>query len=107
MIIALVILAAALGTWSVKSNTTLGLFQSAVLGLLCVVPFLSGLLVDALNLLVSLMFRLAFALAGTSAEELKREAILRKIQDSLPVGKKVEVRVEKDLTKKDDSDTLN
>jgi len=68
--IILVLVAAGFAIGSVKINTTFGWFQSTVLGLLCVIPFLLGLIVDALQFGVAMLFRLAFALGGTSSSEL-------------------------------------
>jgi len=79
MIISIVlVLTGIMGIASVKINTTLGWFQSTILGLLCVVPFLLGLIVDALQFGVALLFRLAFALGGSSTNELILSALTKK-----------------------------
>jgi len=67
-----------MATLSVKQNTTYGWFQSTVLGLLCTVPFVLGLIVDALQFGVSLLFRLAFALGGSSTSELIASHLTKK-----------------------------
>lgn len=76
--IILVLVTAGFAIGSVKMNTTYGWFQSTVLGLLCVIPFLLGLIVDALQLGVAMLFKLAFALGGSSTTELITSHLTKK-----------------------------
>ena len=95
--IILVLVVAALAGFSIKQSTTYGWFQSTVLGLLCAVPFIAGLIVDALNFLVSLSFRLAFGLGGTSSSELIAPHLTKK-------GAFAKVVIKGDESKKDPND---
>jgi hypothetical protein len=76
--IILVLVAAGFAIGSVKINTTFGWFQSTVLGLLCAIPFLLGLIVDSLQFGVAMLFRLAFALGGTNTSELITSHLTKK-----------------------------
>lgn len=76
--IILVLVVAIIAVTSIKKNTTYGLFQSTVLGLLCVVPYLLGMIVDALQFGVAMLFRLAFALGGSSTTELITSHLTKK-----------------------------
>lgn len=74
----LVIVVAGFAVASVKMNTTYGWFQSTVLGLLCTIPFLLGLIVDALQFGVAMLFRLSFLLGGSSTDELIQSHLTKK-----------------------------
>jgi Na+-translocating ferredoxin:NAD+ oxidoreductase RnfD subunit len=76
--IILVLVVAIIAVTSIKKNTTYGLFQSTVLGLLCVIPYLLGMVVDALQFGVAMLFKLAFALGGSSVEELIESHLMKK-----------------------------
>ena len=76
--IILVLVVAGFAIGSIKINTAYGWFQSTALGLLCVIPFLLGLIVDALQLGVAMLFRLAFALGGSSTEDLIKSHLMKK-----------------------------
>jgi len=76
--IILVLVVAIIAVTSIKKNTTYGLFQSTVLGLLCVVPYLLGMITDALQFGVAMLFKLAFALGGSSTEELIASNLTKK-----------------------------
>jgi|TARA_R110000851_G_scaffold34877_4_gene92315 hypothetical protein len=76
--IILVLVVAGFAIGSIKINTAYGWFQSTALGLLCVIPFLLGLIVDALQLGVAMLFRLAFALGGSSMDELIASNLTKK-----------------------------
>jgi len=77
MIVVLLVVAI-IAVTSIKKNTTYGLFQSTVLGLLCVVPYLLGMITDALQFGVAMLFRLAFALGGSSVDELIASNLTKK-----------------------------
>ena len=73
-----VVLVAIIAIASFKKNTTFGWFQSTILGLLCIIPFLLGLIVDALQFGVKMLFHLAFALGGTNLEGLVISGLTKK-----------------------------
>jgi hypothetical protein len=82
MISLVIVLVAIIANASFKVNTTFGWFQRTILGLLCVVPFLLGLIVDALQFGVKLLYKLAFTLGGTNSQELIISTLTKK---GLPV----------------------